>query len=227
MTMKYLSLRSAAKYVYLTLLFSAPLFAQVAPPPQRPADGGSYASVSGAISQLNYGPEMEITSFLVNRNTLVTFPPHVGWTVSSALKVGENVEVTGYGSVTASGLSRIDLVSISAGGRTFSVPQPGQFTSYTGSGTVTQLNYNREGDMDGFLLSNRVFVKTPPPFGTTLTSLVAVGSQVSVSGYSHQAPVGVKITNGQDIRPAVYDFLKKALLIRLGGWIVLHRNTRK
>ncbi len=207
MKMKCLSLRSAAKYVCLALLFSAPLFAQVAPLPQRLADGGSNASVSGAISELNYGPEMEITSFLVNRNTLVTFPPHVGWTVSSALKVGENVQVTGYGSTTASGMSRIDLVTISAGERTLSVPQPGQFTSYNGSGTVTQLNYNREGEVDGFLLSNGVFVKTPPPFGTTLTSLAAVGSQVSVSGYSHQAMNGwtvvdVQSVNGQTIAAA-------------------------
>ena len=46
------------------------LFAQ-APPTAAGAD----ASVSGTISQLNYGPEMDVTSFLVNGNTLASNPP--------------------------------------------------------------------------------------------------------------------------------------------------------
>jgi hypothetical protein len=66
-------------------------------PPPPPALSGSNTSISGAISQLNYGPEMEVTSFLVNQNTLVTFPPHVGVAIGAALKPGENVQVTGYG----------------------------------------------------------------------------------------------------------------------------------
>jgi hypothetical protein len=170
-------------------------------------DSGALASVSGSISQLNYGREMEVTSFLVNKTTLVTFPPHVGWTVSLALKAGEGVQVTGYDSTTATGMTRTDLVTLTVAGRTFTVPQPGQFTSYNGSGTVTQLNYNREGEVDGRVLSNGVFAKTPPPFGQTLTSTITVGSQVSITGYSHQAMNGwtivdVQSTSGQIIAVA-------------------------
>jgi len=109
------------------------------------------------------------------------------------------VQASGYASTTASGMSRVDLVSLTAGGRTFSVPQPGQFTSYSGSGTVKQLNYNREGDVDGFLLSNDVFAKTPPPFSTTLNSIVSVGSQVSITGYAHQGMNGWTIVDVQSI----------------------------
>jgi hypothetical protein len=87
-------------------------------------------------------------------------------------------------------MQRVELVTLNAGGKTLSVPQPGQFTSYTGSGKVTQLNYNREGDVDGFLLDNGVFAKTPPPVTASLASTVAVGSQVSISGYSHQTMNG-------------------------------------
>jgi hypothetical protein len=179
--------------------------AQAPPPPAGPAlNPGGYSSVSGAISQLNYGPEMEVTSFLVNGNTLVTFPPHVSWTLSSILKPGESVQVIGYGTPTATGMQRIELVSLSAGGKTISVPQPGQFTSYNGTGRVTQLNYNREGDVDGFLLDNGVFAKSPPPFSATLTSTVSVGAQVSLTGYSHLAMNGrtvvdVQTINGQAI----------------------------
>jgi hypothetical protein len=199
------SLGFAVKSSALVLIFSSALFAQA--PPPLPVDSGALTSVSGSISQLNYGPEMEVTSFLVNKNTLVTFPPHVGWMVSSAFKVGETVQVGGYGSTRPTGMSRIDLVTLTVAGRTFSVSQPGQFTSYNGSGTVTQLNYNREGEVDGFVLNNGVFAKTPPPFSRTLTSMVTVGSQVSVTGYSHQAMNGwtvvdVQSINGQTIAVA-------------------------
>jgi hypothetical protein len=101
-------------------------------------------------------------------------------------------------------MQRIELQTISVGGKTLTVPQPGQFTSYSSSGKVIQLNYNREGEVDGFLLNNGVFAKTPPPFSTTLTSMVSVGSQVSVTGYSHQTMSGrtvldVQSINGQTI----------------------------
>lgn len=175
------------------------LFAQAAPPPPPAANFGSTSSVSGAISQLNYGPEMEVTSFLVNRNTLVTFPPHIAAALASVLNPGENVQVTGYASATTTGMQRMEMVTLNSGGKTFTVPQPGQFTAYNGAGRVTQLNYDREGDVDGFLLDNGVFAKTPPPVSASLASTVSVGSEVSISGYSHQAMNGRTVVDVQSI----------------------------
>lgn len=189
--------RTSSIAVFL-LLAASVLLAQAGPPAPPPPNFGTSSSVSGAISQLNYGPEMEVTSFLVNGSTLVTFPPHVSAVLSSVLRSGENVEVTGYASASASGMQRIELVTLNAGGKTFSVPQPGQFTSYTGSGRVTQLNYNREGDVDGFLLDNGVFAKTPPPASASLSS-ISVGAQVSITGYGHQSMNGRTVVDVQSI----------------------------
>ena len=192
------SVASITKFstVILTLACASILLAQGPPPPPT---SNNYASVSGTISQLNYGPEMEVTSFLLNGNTLVTFPPHVGWSLSSTLKAGESVQVSGYGSATATGMQRIELQTVNVGGRTLTAPQPGQFTSYNTSGKVTQLNYNREGELDGFLLDSGVFAKTPPPFSANLSSMVSVGSQVSVTGYSHQTMNGRTVVDVQSI----------------------------
>lgn len=181
------------------LVAASYLSAQAGPPGPPPPPFGSSGSVSGTISQLNYGPEMDVTSFLVNGNTLVTFPPHVGPGLSPILRSGETVEINGYTSSTASGMQRIELVTINAGGKTFSVPQPGQFTTYSGSGKVTQLNYNREGDVDGFLLDNGVFVKVPPPASATLGSSVQIGSQLSITGYSHQSMTGRTVVDLQSL----------------------------
>jgi hypothetical protein len=88
---------------------------------------------------------------------------------------------------------------MTAAGKTFSVPQPGQFTTYNGSGKVAQLNYNREGEVDGFLLDNGVFVKMPPPVSASLGSSVSVGSQLSITGNSHQSMTGRTVVDLQSI----------------------------
>ncbi len=142
---------------------------------------------------------MEATSFLLNGNTLVTFPPHVGWALGSALRAGESVQVSGYGSATATGMQRIELQTISVDGKTLTAPQPEQFTSYNSSGKVTQLNYNREGEVDGFLLDNGAFLKTPPLLRASLSSMVSVGNQVSVTGYSHETMNGRTVVDVQSI----------------------------
>ena len=95
------------------------------------------------------------------------------------------MRVTGYGSPAVTGMQRVELATPSTGGKTLSVPQPGQLTSYNGAGRVTQLNYNRKGDVDGYRLYNGVFAKTPPPLSATVASLVSVGAHVSLTGYSH------------------------------------------
>jgi hypothetical protein len=181
--MKSFALFGKGAFVGLAFACASLLLAQAppAPPAQTPANS---SSVSGTISQLNYGAEMEVTSFLLNGNTLITFPPHVGSVLNSVLKTGESVQVSGYSSQTASGMQRIELQTISIGGKTLSVPQPGQFTSYSGSGKVIQLNYNREGEIDGFLLDNGVFAKTPPAFTASLGSTVSVGRYLPSACFS-------------------------------------------
>jgi hypothetical protein len=131
---KSLGLIAKSGIASFTFVCVSLLLAQTASPPPSPSNNDS---VSGTISQLNYGAEMEVTSFLLNGNTLVTFPPHVGWALNPALKAGENVEVNGYSNPTPSGMQHIELQTISIGGKTLSVPQPGQFTSYSTSGKVT------------------------------------------------------------------------------------------
>jgi hypothetical protein len=181
------------------LMAASYLCAQAGPPAPPPPASGSSNSVSGTISQLNYGPEMEVTSFLMNGNTLVTFPPHVGAALSPTLRAGEIVQVNGYSSSTTSGMQRIELITMTAAGKTFSVPQPGQFSSYSGSGKVAQLNYNREGYVDGFVLDNGVFVKMPPPVAASLGSSLSVGSQLSITGNSHQTMTGRTVIDLQSL----------------------------
>jgi hypothetical protein len=173
-------------------------YTQTRPPGPQPI--GAYATITGAISQLNYGPELEVRGFVLNNNTIVTFPPHAGVTLSPVVKSGDNVTVSGYQSNTYSGLQRLDLTSLTdaTSGKTFTIPQPGQFTSYGGEGRVTQLNYNDQGEVDGFFLDNGVFAKAPP-FSAALRSMVSVGSSATIEGYAHQTVSGRTIVDVQSL----------------------------
>ena len=178
--------------------------AQAGPPGPGPGQlppAGSYSSTSGVISQLNYGPELEVKGFLIGTNALVTFPPHIGCALGPYLAVGNSVKVDGYATTTITGLQRIDLANFTnlSTGRTFSLPQPGQFTTYSGSGRIIQFNYNDQGEIDGLILDNGVFAKTPPPFSATLRSLVQAGGSASISGYAHQSATGRTVVDVQTI----------------------------
>lgn len=195
----------APQCLLVSALLGTTLLVAQAPPPTYT----SPTSLSGSISQLNYGPDLQANGFILNNNTIVTLPPEAGGFLAAYLKPGGAVQLQGYLSTTATGLQRLDLISFTdtASGRTFTIPQPGQFTAYSGTGTVTQFNFNREGEVDGFFLNNGVFAKTPPPYGATLRSTVSLGSTVSIAGNAHQVLTGqtvvdVQTLNGQTIAPA-------------------------
>ncbi len=174
--------------------------------PQRPpalpgasAAPGRYSAVSGPVSQFNFGPDMEITSFFLGANILVTFPSHAQRALSSALKLGDTVQVSGYSSPTAAGLQRIDLLCLVARGKRFLLPKPDQDVPYKASGAVSQWNYNRDGEIDGFLFGKGILARTPPNAAASLRQDVAVGENVTVVGLARQTLEGEVVINVQSI----------------------------
>lgn len=177
------------------------LSAQIAPPATP-----TPASVSGSITQLNYGPEMEADSFILNNNTIVNLPPHVACKLGAALSKGAAVQLQGYSSTTASGMQALEATSVSVGGKTYTLPQPGQFTAYSGSAKIAQFNYDRQGNVDGFLLDNGVFAKIPPNSLASVGTTPALGATVAITGDAHQTIGGQTVVhaqtiNGQTIAP--------------------------
>jgi hypothetical protein len=165
---------------------------------------GSATNVSGAITQFNFGGEGEPTGFWLG-STLV----HVrgGGLVLSSFQVGDLVLVAGYSVITKAGVQRVDATSVvnDSRGITISIPQPGSETAYSGSGRVAQFNYNREGEIDGLVLSDGTIVKTPPHLGATISSLAPINSNVVVTGYARPTVLGKTVVdaitiNGQTVR---------------------------
>jgi hypothetical protein len=162
---------------------------------------GLYTSISGPISQLNYGPEFELNGFLIGQDTLVTFPPNAGYAIAPFLEVGNTVKAEGYAAKMENGLKRftpVDLQNVTTG-KSFTIPLPREISIYAGAGTVTQFNYNDQGEPDGFVFGNGVLAKTPTAFSAILRSLLHPGAPVAISGYAHKTVTGRTVVDVQAI----------------------------
>lgn len=95
-----------------------------APPPPRAAayQQGPPITVRDTVRQLNYGPEGEISGFLLSNGTQVNFPPETGEQFSSLGKSKSEVTINGYARQSAAGRTILDATSITANGQTISVP---------------------------------------------------------------------------------------------------------
>jgi hypothetical protein len=77
------------------------LFAQPPAPVPIPA---ATSSVTGSISQFNYGPDGRVQGFVVAPNTLVSLPPDLAMQVEILAKVGDQVRASGFATQAGSGM---------------------------------------------------------------------------------------------------------------------------
>jgi hypothetical protein len=167
-----------------------------APPPTPLA--GAVSSVSGSISQFNYGPDGRVQGFLVAPNTLVSLPPDWAMQVELLAKPGDPVRATGYASSVSSGMQIVQPQTLSVAGRTLKVAEPSLPAPYAGSGVIRSLNYGPQGEVNGFLLQNGIIALTPP-IGTDDVSVVKPGASISVSGFARTTPTGRRVVDVQTI----------------------------
>jgi hypothetical protein len=171
-----------------------------APPPGAPPQVGVYTTVSGAISQLNYDPDGNVAGFLLNNNTLVNLPPRAALYIGNSVHRGDSVQIAGYAQTSPAGVQTIDAQSVQdrTSGKNFTVPQPGAGAPYSGSGRIQQLNYGRDGAVNGFLLDNGTLA-TVPPFGVRNPSSVRVGDSIAYTGYARNTVSGRTVVDVQTL----------------------------
>ena len=84
-------------------------------------------------------------------------------------------------------------------------PPPGQAPVQAGtytnvSGTISQLNYDREAEVEGFLLSNNTLVHLPPRAATRIGVTVRKGDNVQIAGFAQTSPSGLQSIEAQSIQ---------------------------
>ncbi len=186
-----------------TVLFAVACSSQVQgqPPPPLPdqqAPMGVVSTVNGTISQFNYGPEGRVEGFLISPGTMVFLPPDWAMQVETIAKRGDPVKVTGYSAPLPSGMQVIDAQTLTVAGKNLSLLQPTQPSPYAGSGVIRQLNYDRDGTVNGFVLDNGMIARTPP-FGTSDVSAIKAGAQIALSGFARTAATGRTVVDVQSI----------------------------
>jgi hypothetical protein len=156
-------------------------------PPPPPPGYGTMISISGTVTQFNYGPDAQVESFMLNRNNIVHFPPHAACAVTRVVKVGDTVKVDGLAHTNIYGTQSLELQSLqnSANGRQLTIQPPWSATAYSGSGTIRQLNYGPEGEINGFWLNNGVLAHIPP-MPPASTPVLQIGASVALTGYARQ-----------------------------------------
>lgn len=156
------------------------------------------SSVSGSISQFNYGPDGRVQGLMVAPNTLISLPPDWAMQVELLSKVGDPVRATGYAATAASGIQIIQPQTLSVAGRTLNFSEPSLPAPYAGSGVIRSLNYGPQGEMNGFVLQSGIIALTPP-MGTGDVSVVKPGASISVSGFARTTATGKTVVDVQTI----------------------------
>ena len=93
----------------------------------------------------------------------------------------------------------------SAQGRRGSPPQgalaPAPVGTYTTvSGTISQFNYSRDAEIEGFLLSNNTLVHLPPRAAAQIAPSLHTGDSIQVSGLAQTSPSGFQRIEAQSLQ---------------------------
>lgn len=78
-------------------------------------------------------------------------------------------------------------------------PAPaGNYT--TVSGTISQFNYDREAEVEGFLLNDKTLVHLPPKAAARFAPSLHPGDSVQVSGFAQASPSGFQRVEAQSLQ---------------------------
>jgi hypothetical protein len=168
-------------------------------PGADPAPAGTFSTVSGTISQLNYDREAEVEGFLMSNHTLVHLPPRAAQQLAPSLHVGDNIQVTGIAATSPAGFQTVRAQSLQdrTSGRTFTAPQPGS-APYTGSGRIQQLNYGPDGAVNGLMLNDGTLVAVAP-FNADNPTSIRVNTTVAYSGFARHTMNNRTVVDAQSL----------------------------
>lgn len=179
-----------------TLILNSALLVGQPPPPAQPQSQST--TLTGSISQFNYGPDGRIAGFVMAPNTLVNLPPDWAMQVEMLAKPGNSARVLGAVTTNAAGMQIVQPQSLEVAGKTLSLNPPSQPAPYAGSGTIRALNYGRGGEVNGFILQNGIIARTQP-FGMSDLSVIKPGANISLSGFARSTPSGRTVVEVQSI----------------------------
>ncbi|WP_426489919.1 hypothetical protein [Hymenobacter sp. 102] len=165
--------------------------------PGRPAPRAvqELSDFSGTLTQyVATNDEQIVDGFVLNTGSAtdtVRLPRHAAQQLMAAAKAGSRVTVTGFRHPGPDGRAALHLVSLTAGGQTIKPTPPTPpatpptEASSTVKGTVSSLRKDRQGRVNGLIMSDQTIVRVPPHAAEQLSAKLRTGATVEATGYLH------------------------------------------
>lgn len=185
----------------------------------------SLSIVTGTVGKLVGNDDLIFDGFILNVGTTPTtvkFPPHLGGQIQKAVKTGSTVSVTGYADGAPQGETRFRLVSLTSGKTTiFDSPParpatpPAAPTLTTVTGKISDYRLDRQGRVNGLVLTDNTVVKIPSHVAYQLTNLATKGAAITVQGYAKPLREGqVQLEKTNILRASVLTINGQQYLVR-------------
>ncbi|MBB2929039.1 hypothetical protein [Paraburkholderia silvatlantica] len=181
--------------------------APLAPPPGGPlplADAGPAVTAQGTVSRFLINPDGDVDGFLTGDGQVVHFPPHMGPQLTSMVRPGDNVQVSGWRD--AGGNIAAQRIVDARSGRQLEdqPPVPGSqplppalrgaaLSRLSVQGRVAHVTTAPRGEPDGVILADGTVIKLTPPIAQQFPALLQTGAQVSAQGYGTRNPYGTAL----------------------------------
>lgn len=177
------------------------------PPPAGPtgpvpaADTGTPTVAHGTVSRFLVNPDGDVDGFLTSDGLLVRFPPHLGAQLTSMIRRGDAVQVTGWRNAgdtfiaqrivdTRNGQQLLDQPALPG-----TQPLPRQLrgaglSPLVAQGQVARVTTAPRGEPDGVILTDGTVIKLTPPVAQQFPTLLQAGAKVSAQGYGTRNQYG-------------------------------------
>jgi hypothetical protein len=147
----------------------------------------------------------------------ISFPRHLGQQLTSAVKAGSAVTVTGFRQAGPDGRSRFHFVSLTSGGQTVRDTPPVRPTtapteeSATVRGTIRELRRGPRGEVKSLVLSDQSILQLSPRAVEQLADKLTAGASVEATGTLRTAHPGEALASTTPVR------IVRAETLTLGG----------
>ncbi|WP_248323924.1 hypothetical protein [Caballeronia sp. Sq4a] len=181
------------------------------PAPPRPgaapvplADAASMATTQGTVARFLTNPDGDADGFLTDDGTLVRFPPHMSTQLTSAVRRGDAVQVTGRRDEDGSFAAQ-RIVDTRSGRQVIDEPpmrgapawprdaRAEGLSRLSAQGQVARVTSAPRGEPDGVILSDGTVIKLTPPVAQRFPALVRAGATVSAQGYGTRNQYGTAL----------------------------------
>ncbi len=172
--------------------------------PRVLADAASVAVTRGTVVRFLTNPDGDVDGFITDDGTLVRFPPHMSAQLTSAVRRGDLVEVSGRREEGGS-LAAQRITDTQTGRQVIDEPpmrgvQPmpraargGGLSRLSAQGQVAHITTAPRGEPDGVILSDGTVIKLTPPMAQQFAALVRTGATVSAQGYGTRNQYGTAL----------------------------------